>query len=96
MIGNRAIDVNEIDGWIGENLIKFCVALRDPEVVCDTIQFRFISPANRDYFSQWVLLIDRNKLGPETQSHHRHSIRFILHKQLALFTVFRNRNGGIS
>ena len=67
MIGNRAVDVDEINVRIGQNLAKIGVASGDAEPIADFVQPALRSLADRRDLGFRVRPIDRNELRTKTK-----------------------------
>ncbi len=65
VVGDRAVDVDEIDVLVGEHFLVIGVAFVDAELVADLVQLGFVPPADGDHVRIRMALIDRNKLRPE-------------------------------
>jgi hypothetical protein len=81
MVVDRAVDVNKVNIFVGQYFIVGCVSFVDPELVAALLQFRRIATADRCNVRIRMSLIDRNELGPEAKSNHRH-IELFRHRLL--------------
>ena len=72
VIGNRRVDVDEIDLGIGQHVVVFGVARGDAEGVADLVQLRLVPLADGVHVGMRMGLVDRNELGPEPQTDDRH------------------------
>ena len=76
VIGNGAVDVDEIHVGIGQHLTEIGVARGDAKSIADFIQSALRSLADRRDFRFRMGLIDRNELRSETKSDESYSRLF--------------------
>ncbi len=67
MVGDRAVDVDDIDLRIGQDFTEIGVAVLDPELVADLIEMRLCALGDRRDLSIRMRLIDGNELRTETK-----------------------------
>ncbi len=68
MVGNGAVDVDEIDIRIGQYLPEIRVPRGNAEPISDLVQLAFRALADRRDLDVRMRLIDRNELCPEAKS----------------------------
>src|SRR6516165_2777037 len=68
MIGDRRIDVDEIDLRVGEHVFVFRVALVDLEEIADLLELGGRALADGVYVGIRVALVNRDELGAEAEA----------------------------
>ena len=81
VVVDRAVDVNEVDVFVGQHFVVGRVTLVDPKLIATLLQFRRIASADRRNVGIRMSLVDRNELGPKAEPDHRH-IELLCHRLL--------------
>ena len=67
VVRNRGVDVNDIDVAVLEQCSKIRVTLLDAKVFSDGVELFLVALADRVAVGVWVLLPQRDELGPEAE-----------------------------
>src|SRR5258706_11225338 len=71
MIRNRAVDMNEVNLRVLQDVVEIGVALGDAEVIRDLIELSLVTLADGIHVGIGVLLVDRDELRAKTQTDDR-------------------------
>lgn len=65
MVGNGAVDVDEVDGGIFEDLLEAGISLVDAEFIADFVELGFVATTDGRDVAEGVVLVDGDEFGAE-------------------------------